>query len=317
MWRRAVYANPDLPEGSVDRDASGMCVLEQLMRALHRRDIFASPSHRWSDPRARLLDGQQWQAVREDVLNGLGLETSIEHTSLVALLTSEACNIGLSAVINSHDRALTRDRLAHVDRYYLRGDTLAAANALLIKAPDRLALGRRAARLGGRADLTLGADQVVGRCQGAQDIELVALGIGHDHPAPAGALTHVHFGGTEAEQSGHLVVGAAVDRADVEVKPVLHGLALGHLYEHQSGRHLAGPDLLDGRYPGADLDLALCPLDHLEVQDLTPEGRESLRIVAVNDQLGEPTCHVSLLRVMPPMRQALDRYDHWPLESIA
>ncbi|WP_197093424.1 hypothetical protein [Nonomuraea sp. SBT364] len=48
-------------------------MLEQLMRALHRRDIFASPSHRWSDPRARLLDGRQWHAVREDVLSGLGL----------------------------------------------------------------------------------------------------------------------------------------------------------------------------------------------------------------------------------------------------
>jgi TnpA family transposase len=229
-----------LAEGSVDRDAYVMCVLEHLMRALHRRDIFASPSHRWSDPRARLLDGQQWQAVREDVLNGLGLEAPIEehltqrvqvldaawrqmserleeagdeakisivvpdkgrpklnierlgalgesdmlrwlrattaamlpridlpdllfevhswtgfldafvhvgdgdtrmddvHTSLVALLTSEACNIGLSPVINPHDRALSRDRLAHVDQYYLRGDTLAAANALLIKAQSQV-----------------------------------------------------------------------------------------------------------------------------------------------------------------------------------
>ncbi|GAA3690807.1 hypothetical protein GCM10022224_065330 [Nonomuraea antimicrobica] len=54
--------------------------------------------------------------------------------SLVALLVSEACNIGLTPVINPHYRALTRDRLAHVDQYYLRGDTLAAANAALIGA---------------------------------------------------------------------------------------------------------------------------------------------------------------------------------------
>ncbi|GAA3656253.1 hypothetical protein GCM10022224_019230 [Nonomuraea antimicrobica] len=60
MWRRAVYANPDLPTGSVDRDAYVMCVLEHLVRALHRRDIHAAPSHRWSDPRARLLDGPAW-----------------------------------------------------------------------------------------------------------------------------------------------------------------------------------------------------------------------------------------------------------------
>jgi len=35
----------------VDRDAYVVCLLEQLFRALKRRDIFASPSHRWSDPR--------------------------------------------------------------------------------------------------------------------------------------------------------------------------------------------------------------------------------------------------------------------------
>src|ERR1019366_8611022 len=31
------------------------------------------PSHRWADPRALLLDGQRWEAVREDVLAGLSL----------------------------------------------------------------------------------------------------------------------------------------------------------------------------------------------------------------------------------------------------
>ncbi|MEU3707988.1 hypothetical protein AB0E82_37605 [Streptomyces anulatus] len=29
-WRKAVYANPDLPQGAVDRDAYVVCVLEQL-----------------------------------------------------------------------------------------------------------------------------------------------------------------------------------------------------------------------------------------------------------------------------------------------
>lgn len=54
-WRKAVYANAELPEGAVDRDAYVVCVLEQLFRALKRRDVYASPSHRWSDPRARLF----------------------------------------------------------------------------------------------------------------------------------------------------------------------------------------------------------------------------------------------------------------------
>jgi hypothetical protein len=39
-WRKAVYANTELPQGSVDRDAYVVCVLEQLFRALKRRDIF-------------------------------------------------------------------------------------------------------------------------------------------------------------------------------------------------------------------------------------------------------------------------------------
>ena len=51
-WRKAVYANPDLPQGAVGRDAYVVCVLEQLHRALSNRDVFAAPSHRWSNPRA-------------------------------------------------------------------------------------------------------------------------------------------------------------------------------------------------------------------------------------------------------------------------
>ncbi|MFI1258675.1 Tn3 family transposase [Streptomyces netropsis] len=239
-WRRAVYANTELPQGAVDRDAYVVCVLEQLFRALKRRDIFASPSHRWSDPRARLLDGKGWEAVREDVLAGLSLEEDAEEhlreltavldatwkqmaerleeagtgakisievqpngraklnveklhalgepkplawlrgrvekmlpkidlpdllfevhawtgfldafvhlgdgktrmkdltTSVVALLVSEACNIGMTPVINPNHEALTRARLVHVDQYYLRAETIGAANAALIEAQARV-----------------------------------------------------------------------------------------------------------------------------------------------------------------------------------
>lgn len=55
-WRRAVFTNPDLPADAVDRDAYVLCVLEQLHRALRRRDVFATPSLRWADPRAQLLE---------------------------------------------------------------------------------------------------------------------------------------------------------------------------------------------------------------------------------------------------------------------
>ncbi|MGI5291994.1 hypothetical protein ACQEVF_53015 [Nonomuraea polychroma] len=87
-WRKAVYANKDLPQGAVDRDAYVVCVLEQLYRALMRRDIYASPSHRYSNPRARLLDGKPWAAVREDVLAGLSLDMPVEEhlTDLLRVL---------------------------------------------------------------------------------------------------------------------------------------------------------------------------------------------------------------------------------------
>src|SRR5664280_1126778 len=58
MWHRAVHTNPDLQAGAVDRDAYVLCVLEQLLKALRVRDVFATPSHRWGDPRAQLLDGR-------------------------------------------------------------------------------------------------------------------------------------------------------------------------------------------------------------------------------------------------------------------
>jgi TnpA family transposase len=239
-WKKAVYSNPELPEGAVDRDTYAVCVLEQLFRALNRRDVFASPSNRWADPRARLLDGKQWEAVCEDVLHGLSLEEPVEEhlagrvraldaawqlmaerleeagqdaklsfevqpngrlklnvdrlgalgeseslkwlrkttakmlpkidlpdllfevdswtgfldafvhlgagrtrmenlkTSLVALLVSEACNIGYTPVVDAEEEALTRARLVHVDQYYLRAETIAAANAKLIEAQGRV-----------------------------------------------------------------------------------------------------------------------------------------------------------------------------------
>ena len=79
VWGRAVYGNPDLPPGAVDRDAYVLCVLEQLRAALRRRDVFAASSLRWADPRAMLLDGPAWEAVRPEILTGLGLAGPAEE----------------------------------------------------------------------------------------------------------------------------------------------------------------------------------------------------------------------------------------------
>ncbi|UKY51892.1 transposase [Streptomyces inhibens] len=58
-------------------------------------------------------------------------------TPLVALLVSEACNIGYTPVINADDEALSPARPVHVDQHYLRADTIAAANAKLFEAQRR------------------------------------------------------------------------------------------------------------------------------------------------------------------------------------
>lgn len=55
----------------------------------------------------------------------------------------ESCNVGLTPVINPNLVELTRVRLSHVDQDYLRAETLAAANALLIKAQSRVELAQR------------------------------------------------------------------------------------------------------------------------------------------------------------------------------
>ena len=78
VWRRAVLCNPDLPAGTVDRDAYVVCVLEQLYKALRVRDVFATCSHRWGDPRAQLLEGAAWAEAQPRILGSLGLDTPVK-----------------------------------------------------------------------------------------------------------------------------------------------------------------------------------------------------------------------------------------------
>ncbi len=51
---------------------------------LDERDVYATPSHRWGDPRAQLLTGDRWEAVRPQILSGLGLTDPV-HTHLQGL----------------------------------------------------------------------------------------------------------------------------------------------------------------------------------------------------------------------------------------
>ena len=63
-------------DGMIDRKAYTFCILEQLVEGLRRRDLFVSPSERWSNPSAKLLHGQAWESARSHVCRALNLNQS-------------------------------------------------------------------------------------------------------------------------------------------------------------------------------------------------------------------------------------------------
>ena len=236
-WQRLVFP-PGHPSGTVDRAGYVFCVLEQFHRHLTRRNIFATTSDRWADPRARLLTGPAWQTAKGPALSALQLpedpavlldhevselDAAWRHTAaavtgpedtivdeagrlhaardgavpdppsltdlrdrmeamlprvdlpelildvmawhpsfldafrpasggtsrladlnvtVTAALCGQALNIGYAPIIDERNRALTRDRVSHVDQNYLRPDTHAGGNKVLIEAQADLALAK-------------------------------------------------------------------------------------------------------------------------------------------------------------------------------
>jgi hypothetical protein len=81
-WRARVV-NPDAharPAYQVDRRAYTCAVLEQTQAALRRHDLFVTPSERWADPRAKLLQGPAWESARARVCRALNhaLDPAVE-----------------------------------------------------------------------------------------------------------------------------------------------------------------------------------------------------------------------------------------------
>jgi hypothetical protein len=66
-WRRYVVNR----EQEVHRPAYTLCVVEREHSALRRHDIFVTPSERWGDPRAKLLQGEAWEGKRAQVCRTL------------------------------------------------------------------------------------------------------------------------------------------------------------------------------------------------------------------------------------------------------
>jgi TnpA family transposase len=70
-WRQVVFNQDEL----IDRRYYTFCVLQNLIAALQRRDIFITPSRRWQDQRQQLLHGEAWKKARPQVCAALGKST--------------------------------------------------------------------------------------------------------------------------------------------------------------------------------------------------------------------------------------------------
>ncbi len=117
-WRRLVLGNPLLVvNGLIDKHAWTFCVLDALLTALKRRDVFAVGADVWGDPRARLLSGPAWAVTRPKVLTALELPgTAEEHLGELEVLLDEmyrhvAENLPGNAAVDIVDGRISLDRL--------------------------------------------------------------------------------------------------------------------------------------------------------------------------------------------------------------
>lgn len=67
-WKRLILD----AEGHVTKRGYTLCFLDKLQDSLRRRDVYVQDSDRWGDPRAKLLQGQEWQTNRVQVYRSLG-----------------------------------------------------------------------------------------------------------------------------------------------------------------------------------------------------------------------------------------------------
>ncbi|MFE9694545.1 Tn3 family transposase [Micromonospora sp. NPDC005806] len=87
-----------------------------------------------------LMDVHSWTRMFDAYTHVGGLTTRLDDlpVTLAALLIADACNVGLTPVIQPREEALTRDRLSHVDQNFVRADTHAVANARLVDFQSRI-----------------------------------------------------------------------------------------------------------------------------------------------------------------------------------
>ena len=67
-WKHLVFDK----DGRVNKRGYTLCFLDKLQESLRRRDVYVENSDRWGDPRAKLLQGHEWQSNRINVCRSLG-----------------------------------------------------------------------------------------------------------------------------------------------------------------------------------------------------------------------------------------------------
>jgi TnpA family transposase len=103
-WKRQVRA----ADGGVDSLGYRLCLLDAMRTGIRRRDLFASPSLRYADPRIGLLAGPAWEAARPSICRTLGLSTNAPGE--VARLAER-----LDAAYRSTAANLPKNAAVHVD----------------------------------------------------------------------------------------------------------------------------------------------------------------------------------------------------------
>lgn len=66
-------------QAAVDQQMYTLCVVAQLQAELRKREVFVSGSTRWSDPRAQLLHGAEWETMRLTVCQLLHRSATAEE----------------------------------------------------------------------------------------------------------------------------------------------------------------------------------------------------------------------------------------------
>ncbi|EMX0366197.1 Tn3 family transposase, partial [Salmonella enterica] len=133
-------------DGSIDFHAYTFCALKELQLTLKKRDIYVTPSWRYADPRAGLIEGKEWEALRPIICRSLGLSSTPGAT--------------LSAIATELDATYrdVRDRLPEnpAVRFAENGDkTELILNPLdaIEETPSLIALRQRVADMLPRVDL--------------------------------------------------------------------------------------------------------------------------------------------------------------------